>query len=75
MWSTTAWAAMWEDASMIKQHHSFRYFFREGLENLRSHGFMTFAAIGITVACLLIMGTFTLVAVNINGLLEELEQK
>ena len=38
MWSMTAWAAMWEDASMIKQHHSFRYFFREGLENLRSHG-------------------------------------
>ena len=60
---------------MIKQHHSFRYFFREGLENLRSHGFMTFAAIGITVACLLIMGTFTLVAVNVDAMLEELEQE
>ena len=40
-----------------------------------SHGFMTFAAIGITVACLLIMGTFTLVAVNANALLEDLEQE
>ena len=40
-----------------------------------SHGFMSFAAIGITVACLLIMGTFTLVAVNANELLRDLEQE
>lgn len=40
-----------------------------------SHGFMTFAAIGITVACLLIMGTFSLVAVNANSLLKDLEQE
>ncbi len=55
--------------------HDFRYFFREGLSNMFSHGFMTFAAIGITVACLLIMGTFTLVAVNANALLRTLEQE
>jgi len=60
---------------MGKQHHSFRYFFREGFDSLLSHGFMTFAAIGITVACLLIMGTFTLVAVNLDAMLEELEQE
>lgn len=55
--------------------HNFRYFFREGLTNMFSHGFMSFAAIGVTVACLLIMGTFTLVAVNANELLKELEQQ
>lgn len=55
--------------------HNFGYFFHEGLSNMFSHGFMTFAAIGITVACLLIMGTFTLVAVNANALLEDLEQE
>lgn len=55
--------------------HNFQYFFREGLSNMFSHGFMTFAAIGITVACLLIMGTFTLVAVNANSLLKNLEQE
>ena len=60
---------------MGKQHHSFRYFFKEGFDSLLSHGFMTFAAIGITVACLLIMGTFTLVAVNLDAMLEELEQE
>ena len=40
-----------------------------------SHGFMSFAAIGITVACLLIMGTFTLVAVNANANLKDLESE
>ena len=58
---------------MVK--HDFKYFFHEGLSNMFSHGFMSFAAIGITVACLLIMGTFTLVAVNANGLLADLEQE
>ena len=55
--------------------HDFRYFAHEGLSNMFSHGFMSFAAIGITAACLLIMGTFTLVAVNANGLLKDLEQE
>ena len=49
--------------------HNFGYFVHEGLSNMFSHGFMSFAAIGITVACLLIMGTFSLVAVNANALL------
>lgn len=55
--------------------HNFGYFVHEGLSNMFSHGFMSFAAIGITVACLLIMGTFTLVAVNANELLADLERE
>ena len=55
--------------------HNFGYFVHEGVSNMFSHGFMSFAAIGITVACLLIMGTFTLVAVNANELLLTLEQE
>ena len=55
--------------------HNFGYFLHEGVSNMFSHGFMSFAAIGITVACLLIMGTFTLVAVNANGMLRDLEQE
>ena len=54
--------------------HDFKYFFHEGISNMFSHGFMSFAAIGITVACLLIMGTFTLVAVNADANLKDLEQ-
>jgi cell division transport system permease protein len=55
--------------------HNFGYFAHEGLANMFSHGFMTFAAIGITVACLLIMGTFTLVAVNADANLKDLENE
>ena len=55
--------------------HNFAYFAREGAYNMFSHGFMSFAAVGVTVACLLIMGTFTLVAVNANAMLEDMEQK
>lgn len=55
--------------------HNFFYFIKEGAVNMFSHGFMSFAAVGITVACLLIMGTFTLVAVNANAMLEDLESQ
>ena len=64
---------MWEGISMSK--HDFGYFFHEGLSNMFSHGFMSFAAIGITVACLLIMGTFTLVAVNADANLKQVESE
>ena len=55
--------------------HNIFYFAREGTVNMFSHGFMSFAAVGITVACLLIMGTFTLVAVNANAMLEDMESQ
>ena len=55
--------------------HNFGYFIREGIGNMFSHGFMSFAAIGITVACLLIMGTFSLVAYNANENLKDLQRE
>ena len=55
--------------------HNFGYFIREGARNMFSHGFMSFAAIGVTVACLLIMGTFTLIAYNVNENLAELQRE
>ena len=55
--------------------HDFQYFLSEGFSSMITHGFMYFAAIGITVDCLLIMGTFSLVAVNANATLEKLEEE
>ena len=55
--------------------HRFFYFFKEGLSNMISHGFRSFVAVGITIACLLIMGTFTLVAVNADYNLRQLESE
>ena len=51
------------------------YFIHEGFANVFSHGFMSFAAIGITVACLVVMGTFSLVVYNANKLLGALESE
>lgn len=58
-----------------REKHDLGYFVREGLSNVFAHGFMSFAAIGITIACLLIMGTFSLVAVNMDATLTKLEQE
>ena len=55
--------------------YNFQFFIKEGAGNMFSHGFMSFAAIGISVACLLIMGTFTLVAYNANENLSDLQQE
>ena len=55
--------------------HNFTYFAKEGITNMFTHGFMSFAAIGITIACLIIMGTFSLVALNAQNLLDQLESE
>ena len=55
--------------------HRFTYFFKEGAGNMFSHGFMSFAAIGVTVACLLIMGTFALIAYDLNENLKDLQRE
>ena len=57
----------------MAKRHDFSYFFHEGLSNMFSHGFMSFAAVCMIVACLLIMGSFTLVAVNLDNMLGDLE--
>ncbi len=55
--------------------HNFGFFVKEGAGNMFSHGFMSFAAVGITVACLLIMGTFTLAAYNANENLADMQRE
>ncbi len=49
------------------------YLFKEGFKSIFSHGFMSFASVTIIVACLIIMGSFSLVAVNIDALIDTLE--
>jgi len=49
------------------------YYISEGFHSIFTHGFMSFAAVCMIVACLLIMGSFTLVAVNLNNMLGDFE--
>lgn len=51
------------------------YLIREGFRSIKTHRFMSFASVTIILACLLIMGSFSLVAVNINSLIKDLEKE
>ena len=47
---------------------------KEGIRGIFLHGFMSFAAICVTVACLLIVGSFSCVTYNINYIVEDLNK-
>jgi len=51
------------------------YFFREGLGSIFTHGFMSFASVCVIVACLIIMGSFTLLVLNVNSMISKWESE
>ena len=48
------------------------YLIGEGFRNIFIHGFMSFASITIIMACLIVMGSFTLLDININNMIDEI---
>ncbi|MBR3973368.1 MAG: permease-like cell division protein FtsX [Oscillospiraceae bacterium] len=50
------------------------YLLKEGIKGIFTHGFMSFAAVCVTVACLLIVGSFSILMYNVNIMVEELNQ-
>ena len=50
------------------------YLLKEGFKGIFTHGFMSFAAVVVTVACLLIVGSFSILAYNLDIMVEELNQ-
>ena len=50
------------------------YLFKEGIRGIFLHGFMSFAAICVTVACLLIVGSFSCLVYNVSILVEDLNK-
>ena len=51
------------------------YLLREGVRGVFVNGFMSFAAVCVTVACLIIMGSFLLILFNLNEMIVDLEQE
>ena len=51
------------------------YLIREGFRSIKTHGFMSFASVTIITACLIIMGCITLLSLNIDSLIGDLEQQ
>ncbi len=54
--------------------NNFGYLLKEGIRSIFLHGFMSFAAVCVTVACLLIVGSFASLMYNVNIMVEKLDQ-
>ena len=54
--------------------NNFGYLIKEGIRGIFLHGFMSFAAICVTVACLLIVGSFSCLIYNVNIMVEDLNK-
>ena len=52
----------------------FFYLIKEGIKSIFTHGFMSFASVTIIVACLIIMGSFSLLSFNIDSMISDMEQ-
>jgi cell division transport system permease protein len=60
---------------MLKFFGRIAYYIREGLSNLFINGFMSFASVFVIAACLLITGSFSLLAINIEHIIQELSKE
>lgn len=50
------------------------YLLKEGIRGIFLHGFMSFASVCVTVACLLIVGSFSCLTYNVSLMVEELNR-
>ena len=57
------------------KHNNFGYLMGEGVRAMFKHGFMSFAAICITVACLVIINSFTLISYNLDLTVGEVQKE
>ena len=48
------------------------YFFREGIKNIFSHGFMSFASMSVMITCLVLTGTVLILVLSVNLTIESL---
>lgn len=68
-------ATEWMGITVMKRHTNFFYLIGQGIKSTFKHGFMSFAAVCITVACLVIINSFVLLCFNLNHMVEDLQRK
>ncbi len=68
-------ATEWMGITVMKRHTNFFFLIGQGFKSTFKHGFMSFAAVCITVACLVIINSFVLVCFNVNRMVEDLQRK
>ena len=54
--------------------NNFLYLLKEGIRGIFRHSFMSFAAVFVTVACLLIIGSFVALTYNLGLIVQDLNQ-
>ena len=59
---------------LIMRCNNLGYLLKEGILGIFRHGFMSFAAVIVTVACLIIVGSFSCLTYNVNIMVEELNK-
>ncbi|MBE6984075.1 MAG: FtsX-like permease family protein [Ruminococcaceae bacterium] len=67
--SVTEWTGI------IIMKNNIGYLLASGFKSTFKHGFMSFAAVCITVACLVIINSFLLICYNLNNMVEDLQKK
>ena len=60
---------------MKKNRSNFGYYIKEGVSSIFTRGFMSFVSVCITVACLIVMGSFSLLALNVNEIIRDFEEE
>ena len=68
MWYAT------RERRITRRLNNIGYLLKEGIRGIFLHGFMSFAAVCVTVACLVIVGSFSILAYNLDVMVEELNQ-
>ena len=69
-WSATEWMGI-----TAMRLNKYGYLIREGFRSITTHGFMSFASVTVIIACLIIMGSVSLLSVNIDALIKDLENE
>ena len=54
--------------------NNFGYLLKEGIRSIFSHGLMSFASVCVTVACMIIVGSFSILMYNLNIMVANLNQ-
>ncbi len=57
------------------KHNRLGYYLREGISSVFDHGFMSVASVCVIVACLLMMGSFSLLALNVSSIISSMEDE
>ncbi len=57
------------------KHNNFSYLLGEGFRATFKHGFMSFCAVCITVACLVIVSSFGLITYNLNLMIKDIQKE